>query len=602
MRSSGSVRTSPTRVVGLSEHRSRRRQRLSLARAILSGDAVRAMLVDYLSELAEITGADRAAAVWIDEYGENGVHPHVVVDLLSDRPRRSFPRGPLERAWELGLPGAYEGSASSIQQDATPSSCFAVALGSDGARAWFLICDSVGPRAWLTAEDRERAMFLSGECASALLHRDLDDLVHQPRQDAPGFVGLPVLEDCEGNEDRPEVAARAEQCFLVVRLTRALIDGELDEAPEAGWRDRVDSVRAEVARRVEQAEDAEGRWDPVLDALAARALPELADALVHAGRWAESEGHPHGALELYRCAFDAAATIMHARVAVDAARFRGRVQRRLARWEESVRMYELAYDVAVAAELWQAAARVLVGLASVRREVGNIPAARQENVRALDFAERSGDADTVATVHHGILTVEHVAGNLEVALRHGWSAVAQYEDERGRLRCLASLAGVLLEFGDRTASEDAWTVVAERTGDRYYRIYARDALAYLAALRGDLAGFKRQAAMCDALDWESGPLSAKAEILYYRGKSFRLLGLNDTAKVWLERAVAFAEQHGFNRTLFEAEHELSELEREWEKAVEELRDAQQRTTPAAPPEIRDGLREMRRAVAASGSA
>ncbi|MDZ7779232.1 MAG: hypothetical protein U5R14_04735 [Gemmatimonadota bacterium] len=557
--------------------------------------------MDHLSEFAQITGADRAAAVWIDEYSEGGVHPHVVLDLLSDRPRRAFPREPLERAWELGLPGTYEAGSSSNRHDAEASSCFAVALGSDGARAWFLVSDSVGPRPWLTAKDRERAMFLSGECASALLHRDLDELSEQPKRNGRGFVGLPVLDDCEGREDRPEVTAKVEQRFLVVRLTRALIDGELDDAPEDTWRERLDTVRAEVGKRVDDGGDAEDRWAPVLDAVAGRTFVDLADALLHAGRSAETEGHVHGALELYRCAYDAAATVMHAGAAVDAARCQGRVQRRLARWEDSVRQYQLAHDVAVAAELWERAARVLVGLASVRREVGNIPDARREHVRALEFAERCGDADTVATVHHGILTVEHVAGNLDVALQHGWSAVSQYEDESGRMRCLASLAGVLLEFGDRTASEDAWTVVAERTADLYYRIYARDALAYLAALRGDLEGFQRQAALCDALDWESGPLSAKAEILYYRGKSFRALGLRDTAKAWLERAVTFAEEHGFNRTLFEAEDELKMLEQENAVRNRAAEDDAANTTPAAPPEIRDGLREMRRAVAASGS-
>jgi len=324
---------------------------------------------------------------------------------------------------------------------------------------------------------------------------------------------------------------------------------------------------------------------------------DAADQLVVHGEKAESEGHIHGALELYRCAYDAAAVVMHAGAAVDAARFQGRVERRFARWDDSLRAYGVACDVAVAAELWGMAAEATVGVASVRREMGNLPAARREYQGALEFAERSANPNTVAAVHHTILSVEHVAGNLDMALEHGWMAVAGYTEERRRMRCVAGLAGALLDYGDRVASEDAWTIVAERSDETYYRIYARDALAYLAALRGSLAEFQRQAALCDALGWEAGPLSAKAEILFYRGKSFRALGLEDTAERWLEQAVAFAEEHGFNRTMFEAEAELRAL-----RTSQAASPAPAETTPAAPLEVREGLREMRRELAGAGTA
>jgi hypothetical protein len=52
------------------------------------------------------------------------------------------------------------------------------------------------------------------------------------------------------------------------------------------------------------------------------------------------------------------------------------------------------------------------------------------------------------------------------------------------MRCLAVLAGALADYGDREAAEDAWSLVAHSSREAYYRIYAHDALAYLAALRG----------------------------------------------------------------------------------------------------------------------
>src|SRR5690606_22261437 len=298
-----------------------------------------------------------------------------------------------------------------------------------------------------------------------------------------------------------------------------------------------------IAVRARKGGDPPSSWTPVLDALEGEVGPELAERLLVVGERAESLGHRHGALELYRCAFEIAAAVHAPALAVDAARFQGRVHRRFARWDESVRSYRVAQEVSSAANLHDRAARVLVGLASARHENGKLTGAGTGYMEASDASPRSGDRDVLATVHHGLLALEHAAGNIEVALEQGWIAVATYEDARGRLRCLAGLAGALVDFGDRAAAEDAWTVVAEQSDESYYRIYAHDSLAYLAALRRDLAEFERHVRLCDALEWESGPVSARGEILYYRGLSYAALGMADAAARWLGRAVSFAEEH-----------------------------------------------------------
>jgi tetratricopeptide (TPR) repeat protein len=205
----------------------------------------------------------------------------------------------------------------------------------------------------------------------------------------------------------------------------------------------------------------------------------------------------------------------------------------------------------------------------------------------MDVAERSGDRDALATVYAELLGLEHVAGNLETALGHGWAAVATFEsDEVGRTRCLAVLAGTLADYGDREAAEDAWAIVAHTSDERFYQIYAYDALAHLSALRGDGIAFEDHARRCDELDWENGPLSAKAEILFYRGLSFQALGQFEVAERWLERAMSFSQEHGFSRMVFRAVDALGKLVA---PSPEEARRA-----PAAPPEVREGVRAMRR--------
>ena len=557
---------------------------------------MRAALLEHLSELTALTGADRAAAVWIDEYAENLVHPHVTLDLLSDRPRRNFPIEPLERAWELGLPGVFEGTTDAFRRLGDGSHLLAVSLGSDGARAWFLVCDSVNPKGRLSAVERQRVLFLAGECAAALLHQDLDrsaaDRAQSGGQGMPGFVGFQVLQDLDG-DDRPETVVKVDQGFLLVRLVRAFLDEEAGSADGAEWTDRVARARAEVSKKATEGGHPLEAFESLFDALADQRHGDVADGLVTLGEQAEAEGHTHGALEVYRCAFDAAAAVAYPAAAVDAARFQGRILRRSARWDEAIRAYGVAKDVAVAAELWEKAVQVSVGLASVRQELGNLPAARTGLEQALELAVRSDSRCSVANVHHGLLALEHSAGNNEAALRHGWNAVANHTDANQRLRCLAGLAGVLVDFGDFSAAEDAWSIVSRESSEIYYRTYAHDALAYLAALRGNLGEFERQAGLCDALGWESGPRSAMAEILYYRGLSYRALGLRDAAERWLARAVRHAEEFNLNRTLFRTEEAIRSLAAERKEAELAL---ERNATPSAPTEIREGLREMRRAL------
>jgi hypothetical protein len=151
---------------------------------------------------------------------------------------------------------------------------------------------------------------------------------------------------------------------------------------------------------------------------------------------------------------------------------------------------------------------------------------------------------------------------------------------------------VLIDVGDRDAAEDAWTLVAHQSGDRYYLVYAHDALAHLAALRGDARTFEKHAARCDALDWENGSLKVKAEVLYYRGMSLVALGRLEDAETWLRRAVAFTEEHGFNRQLFRAEEALA--------SMSASRLQPRPPTPAAPTKLREGLRTMRQELVGVG--
>ena len=576
------------KVLRLEDYRGRRAIRVQLAEKLYGADPRRLAVFRHLAEVAELCDADRAATVWVDEYGPGSVHPHVVLDHLADRPRRHFSSEPLRRAWELGVPGAVDAQADPTSSAPTT---FAISLGSDGMRAWFVVAESSAQRPPLQAAVRHRLMFLSGECAAVLLHRELDSMLDAERPEGD-FPGWPILQDLEGRESDEEVGRRIAQRFVVGRVARMHLNDELVTSPER-IAEQVRRARMELPDPKQSADPEVAEWHRILELLVRGAPDELADRFIRLGDLVERQAHDNGALEMYSCAYEIATALRLPRAAAEASRYMGNLLRRRASWEEAGSRLTSAREIAELAGLRDIAARSMVGLSLMRQDAGNLPAARTGLRESLHVAERSGDADTVAMVHHALMGVEQLAGNLSVSLEHGWVAVATYQSHERRTRCMAGLAAALADCGDREAAEDAWSWVAQRSDEAYYQIYAHDALAYLAALRGDGVAFARHAQQCDALGWTDKPGYAKAEILFYRGVSYRALGDLPQAREWLRAAVAFAEEHKYNHVLFRADEALASL-------AEECVDPSTTTappTPVAPPEMRDGLRAMRRELA-----
>ena len=568
---------SVAKVLRLDDHRDRRAHRLEVSRALSRPDPSRRALFDHLGKIAVASGADRVATVWVDEYGPGLVHPHAVLDLLSDRPRRHFDVMPLQRAWEFGVPGTHD---EVLSRTATGPSTFAVALGSDGARAWFVVADSVTARPVLDETARDRVMFLAGECSAVALHRDLG----APNGEEHRFAGWHILRDLEGREADEAEGRRIAQRFIVARLVRNLLDDDLVISPER-LLEQVERTRAELTKDDDLDPDELRLWEMALVAYGAVEIVTLADAMAELGRLAEERGHHHGAEEMYGLSYGLAVAVSEVGVAAEAARALGRVHRRQASRDTAALWYEGAREMATVAGLDATAALSVSGLATLTRERGNLPAARALLDEALEFAERSGDRSTLVTIHRDAVSLEHSAGNMEDALHHAWMAVGASAPGKERAQSLASLAGSLERAGDYELATDAWKVVAETSDELYLKVFAYDAMAHICALRGDEPGFERYAAQCDALGYESLP-SACSQILHYRGLSLRALARFEEAESWLERAVAFADEHGFNETLFRAEKDLLELPSYVAERVE--------NTPAAPAWVRDGVQAMRR--------
>ena len=570
-------------VLRLDEYRDRRHSRRQLAQALHAGDPVRSRVLPHLTSIAEISGSDRVAVVWVDEFAPRLAHPWLVLDLLSDRPRRGFAVDPLQRAWERGIPGKEE-PLDPGALTRTPG--LWIALGSDGARGWFVVADTVTGRAPLSEDQRARTMFLAGECSAIVLHRDLDT---QGTQGRPAFPGHRYLEDLEGSEHREDRTDEATRRFIVGRLAETLLDDDGSITIERA-KDGAERARAELARLDGADADESAVLEGVIHAYEARNTVRLSAAMMRLGARSEARGHLHGARAAFEAGFRLAAGLADAVSAVNAARSLGRLFRRAADWETADRWYGQALEIARVAGLGDLAARSLSGLGLVKRDLGNLPGARERFGEALKLAEAAGEWDALASVHHDLMGLEQMAGDYGQALRHGWRAANTYTTELQRTRCMASLGGVLLESGSLQAAEDAFSVVARQSGEQYYLLYAADALGHIAALRGDHDAFERLSSRCDRLGWEDGPPYVKAEILCFRGLSFEALGRPHDARSWLERAVEWSEAHGFNRILFKSEEALARLDRN---------DRRSRSPEpevgafSAPSEVSEGLRALR---------
>lgn len=330
-----------TDVLRLDDYRDRRRQRWLRATALYAADSERSVIAEQLRRAIAVVGGDRAAAVWVDEYGPGMVHTHTVVDLACDRPRRAFAIEPLRAAWQSGVPGILDvigddGAELAGREGGRSMAC--VALGSDGVRSWFLVVDALTPRPSLDAEASGDLMFVAGECASILLHRDLDE----ERQDRSrrGFAGWPVLQDVEDVAEDDPLAHRITCRFLVARAVRLFLDDDLVADLET-LQMQVDGVRAEMGERYD--DDAEGdAWRAALQALEERDRPALAEAVLAVGRHAQRFGHWSGACELYRNAYEVAMRVGAAEEALSAARSQADALRELVKPEESRRWYEVA--------------------------------------------------------------------------------------------------------------------------------------------------------------------------------------------------------------------------------------------------------------------
>jgi len=562
------VTMSTSSLVHLDEYRIRRQQRLRESAALYGADPERASVASILEKVLLLADSDRASAVWVDEYGPGVVHVHCVLDLLHSPPRRAFDPAHLQAAWEEGVPG-FRDWADLAASDVVPilegvRSSAAVAMGSDGSRSWYLVVDSVRSRSPLLSSQVGQLMFLAGECASLLLHRDLPFRSSRPlppsefeRRRSESFGAWPVLQDIEGREGDDEANRRIAARFLVARLVRGLIEEEFAVERESvmyrasGVRREVESIPSDDPERL--------LWDAVVESVEQERPGELARNLLELGTLVERMGHLFGAREFHRTAYDVALIAGDSSSTVDAARFHARSCRRLGDLVESERWYSTALEISRARGEARTISVVLDGLANTFREMGDGARARGVVAEAMEVARGLGDRYAMASGHHTLLALDKDDENWSEAIVNGWAAFGMYPESYHQTLVLHDLAGVFLETGQYRSAEDAYLVVKDLAAGSPAAILAQVTLLLVSALQDDRAGFDGRWLEIQGMEWESMAPTFRGQLLLVVGAAFSALSRTSEARSWGERARSLAEVHGLKQLQMEATLFLKEL-------------------------------------------
>lgn len=559
---------STSSLVRLDEYRFRRQQRLRESTALYGADPERASVASILEKVLLLVDADRASAVWVDEYGPGVVHVHCVLDLLHSPPRRAFDPAQLQAAWEEGVPG-FRDWADLAASEVVPilegvRSTAAVAMGSDGSRSWYLVVDSIRARSPLAGSQVGQLMFLAGECASILLHRDLPFRSNRPlppsdfeRRRSESFGAWPVLQDIEGREGDEEANRRIAARFLVARLVRGLIEEEFAVERESvmyrasGVRREVETISSEDAERL--------LWDAVVESVESERPGELARNLLELGTLVERMGHLFGAREFHRTAYEVAVIAGDSGSTVEAARFHARTCRRLGDLVESERWYSTALEISRARGEARTVSVVLDGLANTFREMGDGARARSVVAEGLEVARGLGDRYALASGHHTLLALDKDEENWSEAIVNGWAAFGMYPETYHQTLVLHDLAGVFLETGQYRSAEDAYLVVKNLGADGPAATLAQVSLLLVAALQEDRAGFDARWREVQSLEWESMAPTFRGQVLFVIGRAFSALSRTSEARSWVERARSLAEVHGLTQLQLDTTLFLKEL-------------------------------------------
>ena len=246
----------------------------------------------------------------------------------------------------------------------------------------------------------------------------------------------------------------------------------------------------------------------------------------------------------------------------------GRVQRKIARFDEAQAAYERAKTIAGAEGDRFSMLLARIGQSNVLMSKGNLLEAEQNLRGVLDDAALGGFRQAEALAEHVLGSVLDVRGQIADGIPHLWRAYELYEDDASRLRALSDLGMDFLSLGDSDSAEKALKEVVRRSPQQDTVLNALVELMNCASYRRDRVGFERRRQDCDARVADMPP-NVVTDYCLKAGIGMARFGNCTKAKALLTEGLAIASRHGLHEFEFRIERIRDGLTTDCEEGVVE---------------------------------
>jgi tetratricopeptide (TPR) repeat protein len=291
-----------------------------------------------------------------------------------------------------------------------------------------------------------------------------------------------------------------EAAFIVLRLVDLLATDRGASSRDQVFRFQAAATARFCREEVEPGVETDYLIELVRSTTAAhqrRDVGLVAPAMLAYATYLEDAARYEEALDVVQTLERAAGSRVPVDQAVAAALQLGRLNRKVARFDDADAAYDRAAALAAVAGDRRAELLSRLGRANVCWGRGNLAAAERWNREVLKDARAAGERDAEARAEHGLGTVLGARGQPLDALPHYWRAFELYQDETLSLLALHDLGIDLARIGAIDDAERAFRHVVRAAHDHNVLQNSMIELLHCASFRRDRVGFTRWRALCE---------------------------------------------------------------------------------------------------------
>lgn len=367
-----------------------------------------------------------------------------------------------------------------------------------------------------------------------------------------GLLHVVFLERATNTPDASSSDHLGEAAFIVLRLVDLLATDRGAPSRDQVFRFQAAATARFCREEVEPGVETDYLIELVRSTTAAHQRRDVglaAPAMLAYATYLEEAARYEEALDVVQTLERAAGSRVPVDQAVAAALQLGRLNRKIARFDDADAAYERGAALATVAGDRHAELLSRLGRANVCWGRGNLAAAERWNREVLEDARAAGERDAEARAEHGLGTVLGARGQPLDALPHLWRAFELYQDQSLSLLALHDLGFDLARLGAIEDAERALRYVVQATHDQSARQNAMVELLHCASYRRDRVGFTRWRALCET----ELPRMAPNILTDYQlklGIGLARFGRFERAAVEMEQALETARAHGLHEFEF----------------------------------------------------